>query len=76
MGIQLKCMKSRSVEDVGESVRLDVQMEFSEIHVSVYKFRRKHFDKKVSLSPLSTNVIYHVVAAQRIWHLYCGDSEA
>ncbi|KAK6116092.1 hypothetical protein DH2020_008361 [Rehmannia glutinosa] len=33
MGIQLKCMKSRSVEDVGECVRLDVQMEFSEIHL-------------------------------------------
>ncbi|KAI3460068.1 hypothetical protein Pfo_016731 [Paulownia fortunei] len=33
MGIQLKCMKSRSVEDVGESVRLDVQMEFSEIYL-------------------------------------------
>ncbi|KAL3845764.1 hypothetical protein ACJIZ3_003167 [Penstemon smallii] len=33
MGIQLKCIKSRSVEDVGESVRLDVQMEFSEIYL-------------------------------------------
>ncbi|KAG8369181.1 hypothetical protein BUALT_Bualt15G0124500 [Buddleja alternifolia] len=33
MGIQLKCMKSRSVEDVGESAKLDFQMEFSEIHV-------------------------------------------
>ncbi|PIN12656.1 hypothetical protein CDL12_14731 [Handroanthus impetiginosus] len=33
MGIQLKCMKSRFVEDLGESVRLDVQMEFSEIHL-------------------------------------------
>lgn len=32
-GIQLKCMKSQSVEDVGESVRLDVQMEFSEIYL-------------------------------------------
>ncbi|KAL3613192.1 hypothetical protein CASFOL_042962 [Castilleja foliolosa] len=33
MGIQLKCMKSPSVEDGGESVKLDVQMEFSEIHL-------------------------------------------
>ncbi|CAA0830088.1 Unknown protein [Striga hermonthica] len=33
MGIQLKCMKSCSIEDVGESVKLDVQMEFSEIHL-------------------------------------------
>ncbi|GFP89565.1 upf0378 protein kiaa0100 [Phtheirospermum japonicum] len=33
MGIQLKCMKSHSVEDVGESVKLDIQMEFSEIHL-------------------------------------------
>ncbi|KAL8487833.1 hypothetical protein ACS0TY_024229 [Phlomoides rotata] len=32
-GIQVKCTKSRSVEDVGESVRLDVQMEFSEIYL-------------------------------------------
>lgn len=33
MGIQLKSIKSRSNEDVGESTRLDVQMDFSEIHV-------------------------------------------
>lgn len=33
MGIQLKGTKSRSFEDVGESTRVDVQMEFSEIHV-------------------------------------------
>ncbi|EPS64263.1 hypothetical protein M569_10520, partial [Genlisea aurea] len=33
MGIQLRCLKSRSVEDVGESIRLDVQMEFSEIYL-------------------------------------------
>ncbi|CAH9105183.1 unnamed protein product [Cuscuta epithymum] len=33
MGIQLKGSKSRSIEDVGESTRLDVQMEFSEIHL-------------------------------------------
>lgn len=32
-GIQLKSMKSQSVEDVGESTRLDVQLEFSEIHL-------------------------------------------
>lgn len=33
MGIQLKSTKSRSTEDVGESTRLDFQVEFSEIHV-------------------------------------------
>ena len=33
MGIQLKSIKSRSTEDVGESTRLDVQLDFSEIHV-------------------------------------------
>ncbi|KAF3634478.1 Protein KINKY POLLEN, partial [Capsicum annuum] len=33
MGIQLKGTKSRSFEDVGESTRVDVQMEFSEIHL-------------------------------------------
>ncbi|KAK8298128.1 hypothetical protein V6Z12_D05G234400 [Gossypium hirsutum] len=33
MGIQLKCIKSRSTEDVGESARLDVQLDFSEIHL-------------------------------------------
>ncbi|KAF3662271.1 hypothetical protein FXO37_12543 [Capsicum annuum] len=33
MGIQLKGTKSRSFEDVGESKRVDVQMEFSEIHL-------------------------------------------
>lgn len=33
MGIQLKGTKSRSFEDVGESMRVDVQMEFSEIHL-------------------------------------------
>lgn len=33
MGIQLKGTKSRSFEDVGESTRLDVQMEFGEIHL-------------------------------------------
>jgi len=33
-GIQLKCVKTRSSEDVGESTRLDFQLDFSEIHVS------------------------------------------
>ncbi|KAK9271467.1 hypothetical protein L1049_027058 [Liquidambar formosana] len=33
MGIQLKSIKSRSSEDVGDSTRLDVQMDFSEIHL-------------------------------------------
>ncbi|KAM5575295.1 protein SABRE [Rosa sericea] len=33
MGIQLKSTKSQSSEDVGESTRLDVQLEFSEIHL-------------------------------------------
>lgn len=33
MGIQLKSIKSRSIEDVGEITRLDVQMDFSEIHL-------------------------------------------
>ncbi|XVF64917.1 hypothetical protein PTKIN_Ptkin09bG0204900 [Pterospermum kingtungense] len=33
MGIQLKSVKSRSTEDVGESTRLDVQLDFSEIHL-------------------------------------------
>lgn len=36
MGIQLKGSKSRSIEDVGESTRLDLQMEFSEIHVCMH----------------------------------------
>ncbi|RZC06703.1 Protein SABRE isoform C [Glycine soja] len=33
MGIQLKSTKSRSTEDLGESTRLDFQLEFSEIHL-------------------------------------------
>ncbi|KAI4337581.1 hypothetical protein L6164_015978 [Bauhinia variegata] len=33
MGIQLKSIKSRSTEEVGESTRLDFQLEFSEIHL-------------------------------------------
>lgn len=33
MGIQLKCTTSKSVEELGESVRLDVQLEFSEIYL-------------------------------------------
>ncbi|THG07272.1 hypothetical protein TEA_001862 [Camellia sinensis var. sinensis] len=33
MGIQVKSIKSRSIEDVGESTRLDIQMDFSEIHL-------------------------------------------
>ncbi|CAK7347282.1 unnamed protein product [Dovyalis caffra] len=33
MGIQLKSIKSRSAEDVGETTRLDIQMDFSEIHL-------------------------------------------
>ncbi|XVE95166.1 hypothetical protein REPUB_Repub02eG0072900 [Reevesia pubescens] len=33
MGIQLKSIKSRSTEDVGESTRIDVQLDFSEIHL-------------------------------------------
>ncbi|KAE9609094.1 putative FMP27, GFWDK domain-containing protein [Lupinus albus] len=33
MGIQLKSTKSWSTEDVGESTRLDFQLEFSEIHL-------------------------------------------
>lgn len=35
MGIQLKSIKTQSSEDVGESTRLDVQLDFSEIHVRV-----------------------------------------
>lgn len=38
MGIQLKSAKSQANEDVGESTRLDVQLDFSEIHVWVYLF--------------------------------------
>lgn len=34
-GIQLKSTKSRSIEDMGESTCVDVQMDFSEIHVRV-----------------------------------------
>lgn len=33
MGIQFKIIKSRCSEDLGETARLDLQMEFSEIHV-------------------------------------------
>nr|XP_017218041.1 PREDICTED: protein SABRE isoform X2 [Daucus carota subsp. sativus] len=33
MGIQLKSTKSQSIEDVGESTRLDVELDFSEIHL-------------------------------------------
>lgn len=33
MGIQFKIIKSRCSEDLGESARFDLQMEFSEIHV-------------------------------------------
>ncbi|XP_076926982.1 protein SABRE-like isoform X1 [Bidens hawaiensis] len=33
MGIQLKSVKSRFVEDIGESTRLDLQLDFSEIHI-------------------------------------------
>ncbi|KAF3447266.1 hypothetical protein FNV43_RR12446 [Rhamnella rubrinervis] len=33
MGIQLKTMKSQASEDMGESTRLDVQLDFSEIHL-------------------------------------------
>ncbi|XVF39663.1 hypothetical protein PTKIN_Ptkin01aG0051500 [Pterospermum kingtungense] len=33
MGIQLKSSKSRSTEDVGESTRHEVQLDFSEIHL-------------------------------------------
>ncbi|KAI4307517.1 hypothetical protein L6164_030695 [Bauhinia variegata] len=33
MGIQLKSIKSLSTDDVGESTRLDFQLEFSEIHL-------------------------------------------
>lgn len=33
MGLQLKSTKSRCVEDIGESTRLDVQLDFSEIHL-------------------------------------------
>ncbi|GMN40176.1 hypothetical protein TIFTF001_009410 [Ficus carica] len=33
MGIQLRSVKSQANEDVGESTRLDVQLDFSEIHL-------------------------------------------
>ncbi|KAJ8762590.1 hypothetical protein K2173_008029 [Erythroxylum novogranatense] len=33
MGVQLKSIKSRSTEDIGDSTRLDVQIDFSEIHL-------------------------------------------
>ena len=35
MGIQLKSIKSQLSEDVGESTRVDIQLDFSEIHVRV-----------------------------------------
>lgn len=68
MGIQLKCIKSKSVEEVGESARLDVQLEFSEIYVS---------SKIVLVLFLSSfiNVIYHAIAAQRSRHLDCRSAE-
>ncbi|KAJ7958900.1 Golgi-body localization protein domain isoform 1 [Quillaja saponaria] len=33
VGIELKSLKSRSTEDIGESTRIDVQLDFSEIHL-------------------------------------------
>ncbi|CAK9163638.1 unnamed protein product, partial [Ilex paraguariensis] len=33
MGVQLKSVKSQTIEDVGESTRLDIQLDFSEIHL-------------------------------------------
>ncbi|KAK4747514.1 hypothetical protein SAY87_014100 [Trapa incisa] len=33
VGVQLRCTKSRSSEDAGESTRLDVQLDFGEIHL-------------------------------------------
>lgn len=39
MGIQLKSTKSRSIEDVGESTRLDVELDFSEIYVCMKCFK-------------------------------------
>lgn len=35
MGIQVEIIKARSMEEVGESTRLDIQMDFNEIHVSI-----------------------------------------
>lgn len=70
----MKCMKSRSVEDVGESVRLDVQMEFSEIYVSAYTFKYER-NLKNNISTIFSNVIYYVVASQRNWHLCRGNTE-
>lgn len=32
-GIQLKSIKSQSSDDTGDNTRIDVQMDFSEIHV-------------------------------------------
>lgn len=34
-GLQLKSTKSRSIQDLEESTRLDVQLDFGEIHVCV-----------------------------------------
>lgn len=45
-GIQLKSIKSRSTEDVGENTRLDFQLEFSEIHVLLVTV---HFDESLLL---------------------------
>lgn len=39
MGIQLKSTKSRSTEDVGESSRLDVELDFCEIYVCMKCFK-------------------------------------
>lgn len=54
MGIQFRIMKSRCLEDLGETARLHLQMEFSEIHVL---FKLFLFWK---LAALSLNVC-HVV---------------
>ena len=46
MGIQFKIIKSRCLEDLGETARLDLQMEFSEIHVL---FKLLSFQKLAAL---------------------------
>lgn len=47
MGIQFRIIKSRCLEDLGETARLDLQMEFSEIHVLFKPFCFGNFQLSV-----------------------------
>lgn len=81
MGIQFKIIKSRCLEDLGETARLDLQMEFSEIHVLfklllIWKLAALSLNICHVACSIFLTIFPMISATQRGWHFLSGDTES